>query len=134
MTPFLLLAAVVAGWATQAYLTYRQSVAFRLQTTGLRPLGAVTIGTGGRRYRGGRAFVALAVDDEGRVRGALVLRGWTTFARGRPLTAVVGQRTAKLAGTTEILGLDGATREASRQAATLLLQARGAKGDVATRT
>ena len=134
MTPFLLLTAVVAGWAAQAYLTYRQSAAFRQQTTTLRPLGDVTIGAGGRRYRGGRAFVALAVDAQGRVKGALVLRGWTTFARGRPLTAVVGQRIAKLAGTSEISGLDSMSRDASRQAAGLLLEARAAKGGNATTT
>lgn len=124
MTPLILLGAVVAGWALQTLLTYRQSATFRQDTAGLRGLGTVSVGAGGRRYRGGRAFVALAVDEAGRVRGALVLRGWTTFSRARPLSPVVGQRASKLAGPAQISGLDCTEREASREAATLLLHAR----------
>ena len=84
----------------------------------------MTVGTGGRRYRGGRAYVALAVDSGGRVRGAQVLRGWTTFAKAKPLTAVVGQRVNKVAGDSPIAGLDKTAREACREAATLFLSAR----------
>lgn len=134
MTPLLLLAAVVAGWGVQGYLSLRQSQAFRRQTANLRTLGTVTVGAGGRRYRGGRAFVALAVDPSGRVKAALVLRGWTTFARPRPCTGVVGQRVTKLAGPAEIPGLDRTQREASRQAAELLVQSRAVAAARATRT
>lgn len=121
MTATLLLAAVVAGWVVQTLFTYRQSMAFRRRANELRGLGTVTIGAGGRRYRGGQAFVALALDDECRVSAALVLRGWTTFARPRPLPAAVGQRAKKLAGPAEISGLVPAERAATREAARLLL-------------
>lgn len=119
-TTVLLLGAVVAGWVVQTLLTYRQSMAFRRQAAALRQRGTVSVGAGGRRYRGGRAFVALAVDESGRVRDAIVLRGWTTFSRARPLPAVVGQRAGKLTGAAEVPGLETNEREACREAATLL--------------
>ena len=123
-TTFLLLAAVVGGWIVQSIFSYRQSNGFRRDTAAMRQLGTMTVGTGGRRYRGGRAYVALAVDSGGRVRGAQVLRGWTTFAKAKPLTAVVGQRINKVAGDSPIAGLDRTAREACREAATLFLSAR----------
>ena len=87
MTPLLLLAAVVGGTIVQQVLAYRQSQEFNRATRALRKDGAVSVGRGGRRYRGGRAFVAIAVDDRGFVRNAVSLQGWTTFARSRPLRA-----------------------------------------------
>lgn len=127
MTVFVL-AAVVLGWALQMLLTYRQTTAFRRQTTELRRLGTITVGVGGRRYRGGRAYVALAVDETERVKGALVLRGWTTFSRGRALPGAVGHRARKLAGAAAVPGLDPLERSACRQAAQFLLDARRAPG------
>jgi DNA-binding transcriptional regulator of glucitol operon len=128
MTPFLLLAAVVAGWIVQTMLSWRQSRQFRLDTARLRESGQVTVGSGGRRYRGGRAFVALAVDERGTVRDALVLRGWTTFARAVPLPAVVGRRTDHLLREGALPGLEGPARAACREAADLLVTARRAAG------
>lgn len=124
INPAVLLAAVVAGWAVQMLLGYRQSRAFRRDTALLQPYGQITVGTGGRRYRGGRAFVALAVDAGGKVRAASVLRGWTTFARSRSLEAVVGKRVTTLAAQTPVSGLDAPVRDACRQAAELLIMAR----------
>ena len=74
-------AAVVGGWFVQLLLTHRQTTAFTNATRQLRTRGTVAIGTGGRRYRGGEAFVAIAVDPQGAVADAITLRGWTTFAR-----------------------------------------------------
>lgn len=122
--PAVLLAAVVAGWVVQMLLGYRQSRAFRRETALLQPYGQITVGTGGQRYRGGLAFVALAVDAGGTVRAATVLRGWTTFARSRPLEAVVGKRLNRLAAQAPVSGLDAPVREACRQAAELLIKAR----------
>jgi DNA-binding transcriptional regulator of glucitol operon len=64
MNPILLLVALVAGWMVQMYFTYQQSTAFNRQVRALRGSGTVSVGVGGRRYRGGRAFVALALDDQ----------------------------------------------------------------------
>jgi DNA-binding transcriptional regulator of glucitol operon len=124
LNPVYLLVAVVAGWGVQALLTYRQSQAFRRQAHALRELGTVSVGVGGRRYRGGRAYVALAFDDDARVRGALVLRGFTTFSRPVPLDAVVGRRAGRLAGTDDVPGLRDNEREACRQSAQLWKKAR----------
>ena len=121
-TPMLLLAAVVAGWLVQLYLTYQQSMAFNEQVGKLRKSGLVSVGVAGQRYRGGRAFVAIAVDEQGVVRDSLTLSGWTTFARGRPLPGLVGQKINWLKGEREIPSLTKQQREAARQAATLLKQ------------
>lgn len=126
LSPALLLGAVVAGGVVQMLLSSRQSRAFARETATLRSNGQVCVGSGGRRYRGGRAFVALAVDERGTVRDALVLRGWTTAARARPLPEVLGCRVEPLARGQGPADLTGPAREAAQHAAELLLAARRA--------
>ena len=89
----------------------------------MRPSGTVSVGAAGKRYRGGRAFVAIAGDERGVVRDAITLSGWTTFARARRLPALVGQRATRLKGDRDVPGVSPQQRDAARQAATLLLQA-----------
>lgn len=120
--PMLLLLAVVLGWMIQLVLTYRQSMAFNADARAMRRSGTVCVGSGGKRYRGGRAFVAIAVDDQGVVRDAISLSGWTTFARARKLTPLIGQRANRFKGDRDVPGLSSPQREAARQAATLLRQ------------
>lgn len=110
----ILLAAVVAGWMLQMHLTLQQSTAFNKRVVELRRQGTVAVGVAGRRYRGGRAYVALAIDDVDVVRDALTLQGWTTFARGRPLPALIGLRSATLAGERDVPGVTPQQREAAR--------------------
>jgi DNA-binding transcriptional regulator of glucitol operon len=124
-TPFILLAAVVLGWIVQAYLTYQQSMAFNDQVRALRRSGTVSVGVAGNRYRGGRAYVAVAVDETRVVRDALTLSGWTTFARGRSLPALVGAKVNQVKGDREFPGLSKQQREAARQAVTLIQQGGG---------
>jgi glucitol operon activator protein len=112
----ILLAAVVAGWLVQMYLTLQQSTAFNKRVVELRRQGTVAVGVAGRRYRGGRAYVAIAIDEGNAVRDALTLQGWTTFARGRPLPALIGLRSAVLAGDRDVPGLTAQQREAARMA------------------
>ena len=116
----IILAAVVAGWFVQMYLTYQQSMAFNAQVRGMRGAGTVSVGASGRRYRGGRAYVAVAVDDHRIVRDALVLSGWTTFARGRALPVLVGAKANQVLGSRDYPGLSTQQREAARQAVELL--------------
>lgn len=95
-------------------------MSFTADTRRLRlahPDCTLSIGVGGRRYRGGRAYVAITVDDTGRVKDALTLRGFTTFARSAPLPALVGLRRNVLVGERSIDGLTTAQRDAARQAA-----------------
>lgn len=119
MTALALIAAVVAGWMVQMYLTYQQSQAFNRQVKALRGRGTVSVGVGGRRYRGGRAFVAVAIDEQGVVRDALTLSGWTTFSRGRPLGALVGVKAAKIRADKPLPGLTSQQTEAAAQAVDL---------------
>jgi glucitol operon activator protein len=121
---FWLIAAIVAGWMLQLYVTYQQATAFNNKVRALRTQGRVSVGAGGRRYRGGRAFVALAVDDNDVVAKALTLQGMTTFARGREVPGLRGQTVRRLAGEHDVPGLSRQQREAARQAATLFLEAR----------
>jgi len=116
---FFLLLAVVLGWTFQLFLTYRQSMAFNTDARAMRRSGTVSVGAGGKRYRGGRAFVAIAVDEQGVVRDAISLRGFTTFARARTLPALIGMRVNKIRGERDIDGLTKAQRTAARQAAEL---------------
>ncbi|GHE12275.1 transcriptional regulator GutM [Klenkia taihuensis] len=115
----ILLVPVVLGTVLQLWLTAKQTTAWAQELRRLRPLGATAVGRGGRRYRGGLAFVAVAVAD-GRVTGAFTLRGFTTFARPAPLPALVGVRLAVVAGDRPLEGLTQPERDAARQAAGLL--------------
>lgn len=110
------LVAVVGGWLVQLYLTYRQGVEFNRRTVALRKRGTVAVGVAGNRYRGGRAYVALAVDSTGVVRDAITLQGWTTLARGKPLPALFDVRATTVAGSRDFAGLTRQQREASRNA------------------
>lgn len=116
----LILAAVVLGWVVQLFLTYRQSMAFMAERRALRRSGTVSVGAGGKRYRGGRAFVAIAAEEDGIVRGAISLSGWTTFARAKAAPQLIGLRVNRIKGDRAIEGLSTPQREAARQAATLL--------------
>jgi DNA-binding transcriptional regulator of glucitol operon len=116
----LVLAAVVAGWLVQLYLTFKQSEAFNKQVVHLRRQGTVTVGAAGRRYRGGRAYVALAVDERRVVVDAITLSGWTTFARGRRLPTLVGVKANQIKGDRHVPGLTNQQRDAAREALVLL--------------
>lgn len=122
ITPTILLAAVVCGWLVQLYFTYRQSQAFMADVRALRRSGRVSIGLAGKRYLGGRAYVAIAVDERGIITDAITLSGWTTFARGRPLPPLFDRRVNQVKGDREIPGLSTQQRQAARQAAELLKQ------------
>lgn len=125
MSPaFILLAAVVAGWIPQLYLTYRQSMAFNDAVRRLRTSGTVSVGVAGKRYRGGRAFVAIAVDEHAIVRDAITLSGFTNFARAKPLPALFDTKLSVVCGEREIPHTSRQQREAARQAAGLYREAR----------
>lgn len=120
----IVLIAVVAGWLVQMYFTYQQSMAFNDSVRRLRSAGTVSVGVAGRRYRGGRAYVAIAVDDRGVVADAITLTGWTTLARAKTLSALIGHKINQIAGDREIPGLRKQQRDAARQAVDLLKRGR----------
>jgi DNA-binding transcriptional regulator of glucitol operon len=137
---FAIIAAVVAGWMVQLYFSYHQATAFNKAVTALRTKGTVSVGAGGKRYRGGRAFVAIAVGPDDVVIDAITLQGLTTFARARPLQGARGETVRRLGGDREIAALTRQQREAARQAATLFVEGRersrkrDAEGGVPTST
>lgn len=88
LTRILLVIAVM--WALQLVLAYMQAKRFQADLRALRKLGTVAVGMGGRRYRGGRAFVALSADKNLLVVDGLVLRGFTVFAKSKTLNEYKG--------------------------------------------
>jgi DNA-binding transcriptional regulator of glucitol operon len=115
----LLLIAVM--WVFQLYMAVKQSQRFADALKEIRTPGTTTtVGIGGYRYRGGRAFVAIAQKD-GVVIGAKVLSGLTVFANAKPFNELVGH---KLTDLLEGRGLEGTQKklvEATQMAAKTLL-------------
>lgn len=77
-------------WLFQLWFAYKQAMYFQKDVSGLRKEGTMAIGMGGRRYRGGRAFVALTTDESGIVKRGMVLKGFTIFARSQALNTYTG--------------------------------------------
>jgi DNA-binding transcriptional regulator of glucitol operon len=119
MTFLLVIVALVGGWMVQMYLTLQQSMAFNRQVLALRREGTVSVGAGGRRYRGGRAYVAVVLDQQGVIRHAISLSGLTTFSRGKPLDALVGVKAARIHAHKVLPGLTAQQTEAAAQAVDL---------------
>lgn len=83
---------LIAGmWVFQLYLTVKQSQRFQDSVKAIRTEGTTTaIGLGGFRYRGGRAFVALAQKD-GVVTGVRVLTGFSVLSNPKPFSVLEGR-------------------------------------------
>ena len=79
-----LFAVIAIMWGVQLFFAWRQAKRFQDQLAVLRKEGSVAIGVGGKRYRGGRAFVALAANEQGIIQKGLLLTGLTTMAKGKP--------------------------------------------------
>lgn len=81
------------AWAVQLFLAWRQAQRFQKQLAALRKSiegGTVAIGVGGKRYRGGRAYVALVADVNGEITDGLLLSGFTVMAKGKPFADYKG--------------------------------------------
>lgn len=83
---------LIAGmWVFQLYLTVKQSQRFQDSVKAIRTEGTTTaIGLGGFRYKGGRAFVALAQKD-GVVTGVRVLTGLSVLSNPKPFPSLEGR-------------------------------------------
>jgi DNA-binding transcriptional regulator of glucitol operon len=115
-----LIGAIAAGIVVQSYLTYRQTSAFSAAVRSLRPFGAVAVGGAGRRYRGGKAFVAIAADADGVVTKAVTLGGWTTLARPNDLPDVCGVKLTRLRRDEPLPNVGSRERSALQNAAQTL--------------
>ena len=115
---FLLIGAL---WFAQLILTYKQAMRFNDSLKELRTQGESAIGMGGKRYRGGRAFVAIARQGD-TVVDARVMTGFTVFAGPKPFPALKGLSLTELAGDGDIAGLNRKVRSAAQMAASTLLK------------
>jgi DNA-binding transcriptional regulator of glucitol operon len=111
---------IAVMWVFQLYLTYQQAMRFNDTLKPLRQHGRTAVGLGGRRYRGGRAFVALAHQGDDVV-DARVMTGLTVFAKPIPAPELIGLSLTQLAGDEPIPGLKDKVRSAARMAAKTLL-------------
>lgn len=115
---FLLIAVM---WVFQLYLAVKQSQRFNDQLREIRTEGTTTaVGMGGYRYRGGRAFVALAQKD-GVVTGARKMTGLTVFQSAKPFPEVEGRHIRELADGVGMDGLKFKLVEATKMSAKTLL-------------
>ncbi len=108
-------------WFAQLILTYKQAMKFNDSLKELRAQGESAIGMGGKRYRGGRAFVAIARQGE-TVVDARVMTGFTVFAGPKPFPALKGLSLTELAGDGDIPQLSRKVRSAAQMAASTLLK------------
>jgi glucitol operon activator protein len=120
---------LVVLWLVQMFFTWRQAQRFMGDVRTLRQSGTVAIGMGGRRYRGGRAFVAIASKDDGPVVRALTLTGFTVLSRPKDLPALAGIDLDTLANGGAPESLKPKLREAAVMAAKTLTS--GAKNALA---
>lgn len=105
-------------WGIQLFFAWRQARRFQAQLSELRKDGSVAIGVGGKRYRGGRAYVALSADDKGIIQRGLLLTGITTMAKGKPFNDYKGFSIHDVAeGNQSASGRKPKVTEAARMAA-----------------
>jgi DNA-binding transcriptional regulator of glucitol operon len=114
---------LIAGmWAFQLYLAVKQSQRFGEQIKEIRTAGTTTsVGIGGYRYRGGRAFVAIAQKD-GIVTGSRVLTGLSVFANSKPWDKVIGMHISDLAEGKGLENEKRKRRDGAKSAAQTLLE------------
>lgn len=117
----LILVLIGVMWFAQLILTYKQAMKFNDSLKALRAQGESAVGMGGKRYRGGRAFVAIARQGD-TVVDARVMTGWTVFAGPKPFPALKGLSLTELAGDGDIPQLNRKVRGAAQMAASTLLK------------
>lgn len=109
-------------WFFQLWFAYKQSKIFQDDIRGLRKQGTMAVGMGGRRYRGGRAFVALVCDQNRIVIDGLVLKGFTIFARSKKLATYTGFSIEEIASGNRIAeGEKKKVQEAAKSSAQYIL-------------
>jgi glucitol operon activator protein len=112
-------------WLFQLWFAYKQAKIFQDDIRSLRKQGTMAIGVGGRRYRGGRAFVALTAGEDDIVKDGMVLKGFTIFARSQRLTAYTGFSIDEIASGDRIaLGEKRKVQEAAKSSAQHIVEHR----------
>lgn len=117
----LIIMLIAAMWLIQLFLTFKQSMRFNDVLKPLRSQGRTAVGLGGKRYRGGRAFVAIAQQGD-TVVDARMMTGFTVFARPQECPELKGLSLTLLASDAPIAGMKDKVRSAARMAAETLLR------------
>lgn len=117
----LILLMIGVMWVFQLVLTYKQAMRFNDTLKPLRAQGRTVVGMGGKRYRGGRAFVAIA-EKEGIVVDARVMTGFTVFAAPKPCPELIGLSLTRLSQDGDIPGVSKKVKLAAQMAADTLLK------------
>ena len=117
----LIIMLIAAMWLVQLFLTFKQSMRFNDVLKPLRSQGRTAVGLGGKRYRGGRAFVAIAQQGD-TVVDARMMTGFTVFARPQECPELKGLSLTLLASDAPIAGMKDKVRSAARMAAETLLR------------
>ncbi|MEN9710213.1 MAG: hypothetical protein RL441_205 [Actinomycetota bacterium] len=112
---------IAAMWLVQLFLTFKQSMRFNDVLKPLRQQGRTAVGLGGKRYRGGRAFVAIA-EQGGTVVDARMMTGFTVFARPQECPELKGLSLTLLASDDNIPDMKAKVRSAAQMAAETLLR------------
>ena len=113
---------VAVMWVFQLYMAVKQSQRFSNDLREIRlPGTTTTVGMGGYRYRGGRAFVAMAQKD-GEVTGARILADLTVFANSKPFDEIIGHKLTDLVEGRGVENQKFKVVEATKHAAKTLLE------------
>ena len=114
--------AALVLWFVQWLLAYRQARLFQKHISSLRKLGRCATGVSGSRYRG-RVYAVLVANPATRtVVKAEQLKGYTVFARPKPVQQLEGLSLDELLApeSPPIEGVSQRLREAARSAAQMI--------------
>ncbi len=89
-TTIIIVVALFLVWSVQIFLSNQQMQRFNKRTAQLRRQGSLmAIGVAGNMYRR-KVYVAVVIDDEGKVVAAEALSGFTVLANAKPVGGVEG--------------------------------------------
>ncbi|GJM39792.1 MAG: hypothetical protein DHS20C20_00740 [Ardenticatenaceae bacterium] len=122
---FIILALVVM-WIVQFGMAYLQMKRFYGRLKVVRKGGLTAVGQGGGQYRG-RAYAVLTIDDNNIIVHAEQFKGWTVFARLRPMPEIIGMSLQELLDNEDSLPTTAKLQHALGNAGRDLLAARQGK-------
>lgn len=118
--------ALVVMWIAQFGMAYWQMKRFYGRLKIVRKGGLTAVGQGGGQYKG-RAYAVLTIDDANKIVHAEQFKGWTVFARLRPVPELIGMSLQELLNNEDSLPTTPKLRLAFGNAGRDLLAARQGK-------
>ncbi|MCA9916475.1 MAG: hypothetical protein KC445_00915 [Anaerolineales bacterium] len=118
--------ALVVMWIAQFGMAYLQMKRFYGRLKVVRKGGLTAVGQGGGQYKG-RAYAVLTIDDDNKIVHAEQFKGWTVFAKLRPVPEFIGMPLEELLANEDSLPTTPKLRIAFGNAGRDLLAARQGK-------